>query len=83
MASWGRSRLPYSDQISHIVAPDSQSECPFKQGGNASVFEVEVMQSFFQCILLATIESVTKAGSESRGGWGHIQEFAEFFANRF
>lgn len=67
MASGGP-RLPRSNQVSPMIAPDSESECPFKQGGNVSIFVVEVMQTDFQCILLATVESVTNASSDLRGG---------------
>lgn len=67
MASGGP-RLPCSNQVSPMIAPDSESECPFKQGGNVSIFVVEVMQTDFQCILLATVESVTNASSDLRGG---------------
>lgn len=51
-----------------MVASDSESERPFKQGGNVSIFVVEVMQTDFQGILLAMVESVTNASSDSRGG---------------
>lgn len=80
MASGGP-RLPRSNQVSPTIAPDSESECPFKQGGNVSIFVVEVMQTDFQCILLATVESVTNCQLRFEG-WGHIREFAETFADR-
>lgn len=67
MASGGP-RLPRSNRVSPRVALDSECECPFKQGGNVNIFVVEVMQTDFQCILLATVESVTNASSDLRGG---------------
>lgn len=68
MLSWGRPRLCHTNQISHMVTPDSKSERAFKQGGNVGIFVVEVTHTYFQLVLLATTESVTKASSDSRGG---------------
>lgn len=71
MVSWGEPGSITVNQISHMVAPISKSECACKQGGNVSIFVVEVMHTYFQCVLLAMTESVTKASSDSRGGVTH------------
>lgn len=78
----GRARPCHGNQISHMVAPDSRSECAFRQGGNVSIFVVEVMHTYFQCVLLARTEAVTKASSDSRGG-ATYRDWLEFLQTGF